>query len=209
MKDKKVKIFVIDDDPSVLWALERLLTSAAYKVETFINAGAYLEREPYQDIGCILLDINMPEMSGTKLQARLLELHHEIPIRFLTAHGDISTSVEAMKLGAVDFLTKPVDEKSMFMAIEQALAQHRKVVANRLNTEETQQRVNALTQREREVMCYVIGGALNKQIASRLEISEKTVKAHRGQVMHKMEADSVADLVRLCEVVNVPVERTE
>lgn len=192
-------VFIVDDDASVRRAMGRLLTGAGYRVELFPSATAFLARDPYSGIGCLLLDIHMPEMSGTRLQTRLAEMQRNIPIVFLTAHGDVPTSVSAMKQGAVDFLTKPVDEQAMIAAIEEAFKKHQAQIDARRDRDGIRQRVESLTAREREVMRHVIGGALNKQIAQALGISEKTVKAHRSQVMHKMAIKSVADLVRICE----------
>ncbi len=192
-------VFVIDDDVSVRKGLGRLFRSAGFAVETFPSAAAYLAREHFDGIGCIVLDVRMPEIDGISLQERLLEQSHSVPIIFLSGHGEVPTSVQAMKQGAVDFLTKPVDEHGMLAAIDEALVRHRRIIRERSSLREIQQRAGALTTREREVMRYVIGGALNKQIAAQLGISEATIKVHRGKVMEKMAVKSVADLVRCCE----------
>jgi len=207
MNEQQATVFVVDDDASVRRALERLLIGVGYQVQTYPSATAYLAREPHDGVGCVLLDIHMPDMSGTALQLQLAEMQRDIPIVFLTAHGDIRTSVGAMKHGAVDFLTKPVDEQAVFSAIEEALMRHRRLLNERLSRSTIEKRVNALTRREYEVMRYVIGGARNKQIAGHLGISEKTVKAHRGQAMQKMAVKSVAELVRLCEAARIAPEQ--
>ncbi len=205
--EQQATVFIVDDDASVRRALQRLLTGVGYTVETYPSAGAYLAREPHGGIGCVLLDLHMPDMSGARLQQHLARLQQDIPIVFLTAHGDIPTSVSAMKHGAVDFLTKPVDEGAMFSAINEAMVRHRRIIDEHRLQNSIDKRVSALTAREHEVMRYVISGVLNKQIAAYLNISEKTVKAHRGQVMQKMAAGSVAELVRLCETVDIAPEQ--
>jgi FixJ family two-component response regulator len=196
-------VFVVDDDASVRRALGRLLSSAGFRVELFSSATAFLARESHSGVGCLILDIHMPEMSGTELQNRLAEMQRYMPIVFLTAYGDVPTSVSAMKQGAVDFLTKPVDEQAMIAAIEDALHKHQIQIEEWRYQDAVRERVELLTAREHQVMCYVIGGALNKQVASALGISEKTVKAHRGEVMRKMAVTSVAALVRACEKVGI------
>lgn len=197
------RVFVVDDDASVRRALERVLRAADYDVETFASAAAYLARESYDGVGCVLLDLKMPGISGARLQQHLQELEQDIPIVFLTAHGDVPTSVSAIKHGAVDFLTKPVDDQVMFSAIEEALVRHRQCISERFAQRLVKERVSVLSKRELEVMRHVIGGALNKQVAACLGITEKTVKVHRGHVMHKMKAKSVAELVRLCDTVGI------
>ena len=207
MVEGTVTIFVVDDDASVRRALERLLVGAGYQVELFASASAYLQREPYDGVGCLLLDLSMPGMDGAQLQVRLEEMQREVPIVFLTAHGDIPASVNAIKHGAIDFLTKPVDQAAMFAAIDEAISFCRRRIEERSSHKDIDDRVAALTERENQVMRYVIGGALNKQIAAELGISEKTVKVHRGHVMQKMAVRSVAELVRKCASVGIePVD---
>lgn len=200
------KIAVVDDDASVRRALTRLLTSAGFEVKSYPSAAAFIEKDAGGDIGCILLDIHMPDMSGTELQELLTNSGSDTPIIFLTAFGDIPTSVKAMKSGAVDFLTKPVDASEMFNAIGDGLERHRRLTVERRSLENISARLDKLTDREFEVMRYVVSGALNKQIAADLGISEKTVKVHRGHVLHKMEVRSVAELVRICDRAGIEPE---
>lgn len=203
MAEKPPTIFVIDDDASVRKSLARLLCSAGLNVETFPCAEAYLERKPYDGVGCIVLDICMEGLSGTDLQARLAEHGCDIPIIFLTGHGSIPMTVSAMKRGAADYLTKPVDEEVLLQTIHQTLARHEAVVHKRTEVEAMRGRLETLTPRELEVMRCILTGALNKQIARRLGIAEKTVKVHRGRVMEKLGIMSVAELVRFCAAVGV------
>jgi FixJ family two-component response regulator len=204
MAEQPPTIFVIDDDASVLRSLARLLSAAGLNVESFPSAEAYLERQPYAGLGCIVLDICMAGLSGPDLQARLAQSGCSIPILFLTAHGSIPLSVSAVKQGAVDFLTKPVDEEVLLQAIHQSLARHKEILRERADVAALRARLDVLTPREREVLRCVLTGALNKQIASRLGIGEKTVKIHRGRVMEKLGLDSVAGLVRFCAAAGVP-----
>ena len=191
-------VYIVDDDASVRTGLARLLRSAGYAVESFAAAAAFLDREHRAAVACLVLDVRMPGLDGLALQAELSARDAGLPIIFLTGHGDIPMSVAAMKQGARDFLTKPVDEVVLLDAVRQALQTHRESLSERLAANVVQERLTSLTPREREVLSWVIGGALNKQIAAQLGIAEKTVKIHRGRVMEKMEASSVAALVSLC-----------
>ena len=193
----KAKVFIVDDDGAVRTALSRLLRAAGCDVETFASADAFLARDAYAGPGCLVLDVQMKGLTGMELQGRLAAGECELPIVFLTAHGDIPMSVEAMKQGAVDFLTKPVDESLLLPAVRAAIEQSEARHAVR-------ERVAALTRREFEVMRCVLTGALNKQIAAHLGIAEKTVKIHRGRVMSKMGVPSVAELVRMCDLAGIP-----
>lgn len=192
-------IFVIDDERSVRHALARLLRSAGYRVETFASAEEFLKREPYEGVGCLVLDVRMPGMTGPELFDRMSEKGLSMPVVFLTGHGDVPTSVRAMKKGAVDFLLKPADDEALLQTIRQAVVRHASEQAREQERQGIQARLQRLTSREREVMECVIRGRLNKQIAADLGITEKTVKVHRGRVMAKMEVGSVAELVRLCD----------
>ncbi len=191
-------VFVVDDDVSVRKGLSRLIKSAGFNVEAFASAEDFLKREPSAGCGCIVLDVQLPGLSGLDLQKSLAKLSHSMPIIFITGHGDIPMSVKAMKKGAVDFLVKPFDTKDLLAAIAAALSRDKETSRRDANTRKIRDRVETLTPREREVMKLVITGMLNKQIAGELGISEKTVKVHRGRVMTKMEVKSVAELVRLC-----------
>lgn len=192
-------IFVIDDDPSVRKSLSRLLRSVGLSVETFSSAEEFLTREHFDGIGCILLDVQMPGLSGMDLQAKLSQAETSMPIVFITGHGDIPMSVEAMRKGAVHFLTKPLDDNDLLRAIGDAIQKDRKAKAERAEVQDIRRRLSQLTPREYEILRYVISGMLNKQIAYQLNIAEKTVKIHRGRVMGKLHVDSVAELVRLVE----------
>lgn len=190
-------VFLVDDDPSVRKGLSRLLKSAGYRVQTFASASEFLEGSPDDNPGCIVLDVQMPRLNGMALQERLTVREYHAPIIFLTGHGDIPMSVRAMKKGAVDFLEKPVDGQDLLTAIERAIAKDRKAREEHNQVRTIQARLNTLTARELEVLRHVITGALNKQIADKLDISEGTVKAHRGRVMEKLGVKSVAELVQL------------
>jgi len=198
-------IFVVDDEELVRRGLSRLLRAAGYRVETFASARAFLDRVTEADVGCLVLDVQMPDLNGLELQETLAQAGRSVPIVFITGHGDIPTSVRAMKAGALDFLSKPFDEKDLLAAIDRGLESARQQSAEKEMADELRVRLATLTPREHEVMLQVITGALNKQIAARLGTTEKTIKVHRGRVMHKLHVQSVADLVRLCEKVGIRV----
>jgi len=202
MAEKEVFIFVIDDDASVRKSLSFLLKSAGYKVETFASAGEFLSQASRDSIGCILLDVRMRGMTGLDLQEHLGRHECHIPIIFMTGHGDIPMSVQAIKKGAVDFLTKPFDDIKLLSAIESAVGQYRRGKAALDEIRDFRQRLKTLTPREQDVFLHVISGLLNKQIAEELNIKEHTVKVHRGRVMLKLGVDSLASLVRLAEKAN-------
>ena len=193
-------VFIIDDEPRVRKALGRLFRSAGRDTEAFAAAREFLARMPYAGTGCVVLDVNMPEMTGPELQQRMAEQGISLPIVFLTGHGDVPTGVQAMKHGAVDFLTKPVDDEALLRAVEAALARHAASNARRDERQASVARLALLSAREREVMEHVIRGRLNKQIAADLRIALKTVKVHRSRVMAKMACTSVPELVRLCQL---------
>jgi FixJ family two-component response regulator len=192
-------VFVVDDDESVREALAGLVRSAGMRVEVFASAQAFLTRPPVDAPGCLVLDVRLQGDSGLDLQRRLAQLNTHIPIVFITGHGDVPTSVRAMKAGAVEFLLKPLADVDVLEAIERAIARHRVTRVQQTEMAELKSRYGSLTAREREVMQGVVKGLLNKQIAAELGISEVTIKVHRGQVMRKMVAGSLADLVRLAE----------
>ena len=199
MPEPQPTVFVIDDDASVRRALSYLLASAGYKVETYSSAKAFLTRENYEGVGCILLDVRMPGLNGMELQEKLLRSAQSMPIIFLTGHGEIAMGVQAMKKGAVDFLTKPCDDEQLLAAIRTAIAKAFQARAHSEEAKEIDSRIGLLTPREKEILRYIITGMLNKQIAGKLGIAEITVKIHRGRIMQKLSAGSVADLVRLAE----------
>ena len=196
-------MFVVDDDPSVRKGLTRLLSSIGYAVESFDSALSYLEREAYDSIGCVILDVHMPGMDGLDLQSRLNASESDLPVVFLSGHGDVPSSVGAMKNGAVDFLTKPVDEQALIAAIDDALDRHCRIRQSKAADAGAQARFARLSAREFEVMRVLLGGALNKQVAVSLGISEKTVKAHRKSIMTKLEASSAAELGRICALAGI------
>jgi len=201
------KIFVVDDDLSVRKSLTRLLTSAGYAVEAFEAAREFLARERHTGPCCLVLDVRMPGLSGLDLQQTLAAAGHRMSIVFVTGHVDVPMSVKAMKNGAVDLLTKPVDEKDLLAAIERAVARDVQTRDAEARIAEIRERVKTLTRRETEVFALVVTGMLNKQIASDLRVGEKTVKVHRARVMEKMRAGSVAELVRLADQVGVIVPK--
>jgi FixJ family two-component response regulator len=192
-------IFIIDDDASVRKSLSRLLRSADYTVETFPSGEDFLRREHFDGIGCLLLDVKMPGLSGMDLQEELSKADYHMPIIFITGHGDIPMSVRAMKKGAVDFLAKPFDDKQLLETVRTAIGRDREGRALHAEVREIRSRIEQLTPREQDVLRCVIAGMLNKQIGLKLGIAEKTVKVHRGRVMEKLGVDSVAELVRLAE----------
>ena len=196
-------VFIIDDDPSARRGLTRLVRAAGLNAESFASAAEFLTSDQRSGPGCIVLDVRMPEMTGPELQEELIKADYSMPIVFLSAHADVPIAAGAMKKGAVDFLTKPVDGPDLLAAIEESLARDTENRAQREESASIEELIETLTPREHEVMTYVITGMLNKQIAGRLEISEETVKIHRARVMQKLGVVSVAELVRLCEKVGI------
>jgi FixJ family two-component response regulator len=192
-------VFVVDDDASMRRSLERLLRSFGYAVEGYASAAAFLDRSPATDLACLVLDLRMPGMDGLDLQGRLAARGDDLPIVFVSGHGDVPSSVRAMKAGALDFLTKPFDESVLRAAIERALDWHAERRASRAGLDALRARFETLTPREREVSREVAEGRLNKQIAERLGTSEKTIKVHRARVMEKLGARSVVELVRIVD----------
>jgi FixJ family two-component response regulator len=192
-------IHVLDDDASMRTALARLLGAMGYEVRTHATAASYLLEPASDGPVCLILDVRMPEISGLEIQDALARLRISVPIIFLTGHGDIPMSVRAMRAGAFDFLTKPVKREQVLASVRAALASQTAKKADRTQMGDLKARYDSLTAREREVFDGVVAGRLNKQIAAQLSIAERTVKAHRSQVMEKMKAHSVADLVRQAE----------
>ena len=197
MNDASQIVFLIDDEPTVLKALARVLCATGFRTASFSSPQSFLEQYEPAARGCLVLDVSMPGFTGLELQQALIEKNCSLPIVFLTGRGDIPTSVRAMKHGAVDFLTKPVDDNDLIAAVDRALDQEATDHVRRAQIAELQMRFSMLTSREQEVLGHVIAGRLNKQIAAVLGTTEKTVKVHRARVMEKMQAQSLAELVRL------------
>jgi len=193
------RVFVVDDDPAVLKALSRLLLSAGYEPEPFNSPTEFMSRYNPDTPGCLVLDLSMPEVSGLELQHWLAQTKSPLPVIFLSGRTDVTASVKAMKEGALDFLTKPVEDMVFLQTVERALRRDREARRGRAEQTALLARLGLLTPREREVMDGVVAGKLNKQIAADLGTVEKTVKVHRARVMDKMGAQSVAELVRLAE----------
>jgi FixJ family two-component response regulator len=192
-------IVVVDDDVSVREALKNLFRSVGLKVETFSTAQEFFSSKRSSAPACLVLDVRLPGLSGLDAQRQLAEANSEIPIVFITAHGDIPMSVRAMKAGAVEFLPKPFRDQDLLDAVRQAIDRDRQARSRQAEKAALRERYESLTSREREVMGFVVQGLLNKQIAAKIGISEPTVKLHRGRMMQKMLAESLADLIQMAQ----------
>jgi FixJ family two-component response regulator len=192
-------VFVVDDDPSVCRSIERLIQSIGFKVESFKSAAEFLQRQRPEGPACLVLDVRLPGLSGLDLQRELTNAGIQLPIVFMTAHGDIPMTVRAMKGGAVEFLTKPFRSEHLLYAVRSAIDRDRHAFKRRSELAELHCRYNLLTLREREVFALLVSGLLNKQIAGELVTTERTIKFHRAHVMQKMQAESVADLVKMAQ----------
>jgi FixJ family two-component response regulator len=197
-------VFVVDDDPSLRESLKDLLQSVALRVEAFASAQEFLRSKRPDVPSCLVLDVRLKGLSGLDLQKRLIEGDVEIPIIFITGHGDIPMAVQAMKAGAMEFLRKPFRDQDLLDAVQQALERDRKGREQRAEIAELRKRFDSLTPREREVMALVAAGLLNKQVAGELGTSEASVKVHRQHVMEKIGADSLAELVRMADKIGIP-----
>lgn len=202
-KAGQATVFIVDDDDSVRKSLERLFSSAGIHTESFASAESFLARETYRGVGAIVLDIRMPGLDGMELHRQLTELGCDLPIIFLSGHADVPTSVSAMRRGAMHFLTKPVDDQALFTAVNEALLQHAQMQNDSAATQDIRALMTTLTARELEILCYVVSGATNKQVARQLNIAEKTVKVHRAHAMKKLGAGSIVDLVRACDLLDI------
>ena len=203
MQDADTTIAIVDDDPSVRKGLERLIRSVGWKTESFGSAQEFLASPRTDAPTCVVLDLQLPGLSGLELQKQMTEAGVETPIVFLTGHGDIPASVKAMKAGAIEFLTKPVEEQDLLNAIHEAIDRDRRTRQHQADVRDLRDRYESLTSREQEVMQQVVSGLLNKQIAAELKITEDTVKFHRRHIMWKMRANSLADLVRMAEALGI------
>jgi FixJ family two-component response regulator len=206
--DTQPVVFVVDDDLGVRDAIRKLIASVGLRVETFGSAGEFFSCSRPDVPACLVLDVRLPDVSGLEFQRALAEARVEIPIIFITGHGDIPMSVRAMKAGAVEFLTKPFRGQELLDAIQEAIAKDRVARAERAQMNQIRARYDTLTPREKEVLHLVASGMLNKQVAAELGASELTIKTHRGRVMQKMGADSLADLVRMSEKLSPPPRQT-
>jgi len=199
LSEPKETVFLVDDDPAVLKGLRRLLVASGFEVAAFDSPQLFLDGHDAGAHGCVVLDLAMPGLNGMQLQQELAARGSLLPIVFLTGHADVPTSVQAMKRGAADFLTKPVDEKDLLAAIRHAFERGRALRKTQSETAEIERRLASLTPREREVLVHIVAGKRNKQVAIELGTVEKTIKVHRARAMEKMQARSLAELVRLAE----------
>jgi FixJ family two-component response regulator len=207
MTEAQAIVFVVDDDEGMRQSLKNLVGSVGLRVEAFASAQEFLRSKVIDVPGCLVLDVRLPGLSGLDLQKRIADAGIAIPIIFITGHGDIPMTVRAMKAGAVEFLTKPFRDQDLLDAIQQALERDRIAREQRAEIEELRGRLDSLTPREREVMGLVVAGLLNKQIAGELGTSETTIKIHRHQVMEKMGAGSLAELVRMADRLGIPTPK--
>lgn len=203
MPQTKPIVFVVDDDISVRESLELLIRTEGWQPELFVSAKEFLAHRRTPLPSCLVLDVSLPGLDGLELQRRIADGQSDLPIIFITGHGDVPTSVKAMKAGAIEFLTKPFSDDALLGAIRQALDRSRVALGEHAEVKAIEDRYKSLTQREQQVMALVVTGLLNKQVGGELGISEITVKAHRGKVMQKMKANSLPDLVKMAEKIRL------
>ena len=203
MNKKDSKIFLVDDDEEIRQSISLLLKSTGYEVEAFASTDKFLEKENYKGAGCILLDVFLEGKTGLELQAEIETKFECLPIIFISGQGNIPMSVEAMKKGAFNFLQKPIDEKELFKAIEEAFERSNALITKQNDINRFKALINALTAREYEIFCYVITGALNKQIAAELGIAEHTIKNHRLKITEKLGVKSVAEMIYIADKLNI------
>ena len=208
MSDATAVVYVVDDDASVRASLELLIASLGWRPRTFASPEEFLARPRAPAPSCLLLDLHLQELNGLDVQRQLVEHGLDIPIIFISGYGDVPSTVKAMKAGAVEFLTKPLEDAALLSAIEHALERSRSALAQATEIQALHECYASLTLRERQVMALVVSGLLNKQVGGELGISEITVKAHRGQMMRKMKARSLPDLVNMAARLGVPASRT-
>jgi FixJ family two-component response regulator len=204
MSKANATVFVVDDDPSMRRSLDSLLRSVGLEVRLFSSAPEFLQASRADGPGCLVLDVRLPGMSGLAFQQELARAGVALPIIFITGHGDVSMSVRAMKAGAAEFLTKPFDDQVLLDAVHAAIERDRARHQDEAGLADLRARYDGLTERERQVMGHVVAGSVNKRIADQLGLSVVTIKVHRGQVMRKMQANSLADLVRMADRLSVP-----
>jgi FixJ family two-component response regulator len=207
MPDTTPIVFIVDDDVSVRESLELLIASAGWQPQTFPSAQEFLDRPRVLAPSCLVLDVGLPDLNGLELQKLVTAERIDMPIIFITGYGDVPMTVQAMKAGAVEFLTKPFDDELLLSAIRHAIERSRMALKEEAELRAVRDGYSSLSRREREVMALVVSGLLNKQVGGELGISEITVKAHRGKVMRKMKADSLADLVNMAAGLQLPVPR--
>jgi len=203
MNTPKGVVYIVEDDASFRKSVVRLIKASGFETEAFESANSFLKQAAIRSPGCLLLDVRLPDMDGLSLQQILTEKGEHLPIIFMTGHGDIPMSVKAMKKGAIDFLPKPFEPEELLSAVENALERNTQDVHDALEKKKINTLIDTLTPREKEVLCWVITGRLNKQIADSLGTTEKTIKVHRSRVMQKTQVSSVAELVRLAEKVDI------
>ena len=207
MNETAPVVIIVDDDQSFRTFLSRLVSTIGLKAILYASAEEFLAARPPDGPACLVLDVQMPGLSGLDLQRELARTGHLLPIVFMTGHGDIPMTVEAMKAGAVGFLTKPLRNQDLLDAVKEGISIDREARLRRNDVAELRKRYESLTAREREVFALVVTGSLNKQIALQLGTTERTVKAHRGQMVQKMQADSVADLVRMADKLGISAQQ--